>query len=153
MRHFVEIQSYLNKMDKSFPIMWSFMDHHGNSSTSQRIDLMKRYIDVFGVSSIQTLLGDREFVGDEWLTYFVENSIPFSIRLRKDMYIETEDGRRFQFSSLLQKKRNGRWKGWLCGMARTPENFLRFEGKNMGITCESAQVEAKAWQMPSGEWV
>ena len=22
-----------------------------------------------------------------------------------------------------------------------------------GITCESAQVEARAWQMPSGEWV
>ena len=29
------------------PVMWSFMDHRGNSSTSQRIDLMKRYIDVF----------------------------------------------------------------------------------------------------------
>ena len=113
------------------PVMWSFMDHRGNSSTSQRIDLMKRYIDVFGVSSILTLLGDREFVGDEWLTYLVENNIPFSIRLRKDMYIETEDGRRFQFSSLLHKKRNGRWKGWLCGMARTPENLLRFEGKNI----------------------
>ena len=27
-------------------VMWSFMDHRGNSSTSQRIDLMKRYIDV-----------------------------------------------------------------------------------------------------------
>ena len=46
------------------------------------------------------------------------------------MYIETEDGRRLQFSSLLHKKRNGRWKVWLSGMARTPENFLRFEGKN-----------------------
>ena len=25
--------------------------------------------------------------------------------------------------------------------------------KAKGITCESAQVEARAWQMPSGEWV
>ena len=23
---------------------------------------------------------------------------------------------------------------------------------DMGITCESAQVEGRAWQMPSGEW-
>ena len=113
------------------PEIWLFMDHRGNSSTLQRIDLMKRYIDVFRVSSIQALLGDREFVGDEWLTYHVENNIPFSIFPRKDMYIETEDGRRFQFSSLLHKKRNGRWIGWLCGMARTPENLLRFEGKNI----------------------
>ena len=22
----------------------------------------------------------------------------------------------------------------------------------LGITCESAQVEGRAWQMPSGEW-
>ena len=113
------------------PVMWSFMDHRGNSSTSQRIDLMKQYIDVFGVPSIQTLLGDQEFVGDEWLTYLAENNLSFSIHLRKDLYIEAEDGRRFQFSLLLHKKRNGRWKGWLCGMARAPENLLRLEGKNI----------------------
>ena len=80
------------------------MDHRGNSSTSQRIDFMKQYIDVFGVPSIQTLLGDQEFVGDEWLTYLAENNISFSIHLRKDLYIEAEDGRRFQFSLLLHKK-------------------------------------------------
>ena len=107
------------------------MDHRGNSSTSQRIDFMKQYIDVFGVPSIQTLLGDQEFVGDEWLTYLAENNISFSIHLRKDLYIEAEDGRRFQFSLLLHKKRNGRWKGWLCGIARAPENLLRLEGKNI----------------------
>ena len=27
------------------------------------------------------------------------------------------------------------------------------ETKKRGITCESAQVEGRAWQMPSGEWV
>ena len=76
-------------------------------------------------------MGDREFGGDEWLTYPVENNISFSILLSKDMYIETEDGRLIQFSSLLPKKRNGRWKGWLNSMARTPENLLRFEGNNI----------------------
>ena len=25
--------------------------------------------------------------------------------------------------------------------------------QKMGITCKSAQVEGRAWQMPSGEWV
>ena len=25
--------------------------------------------------------------------------------------------------------------------------------KTLGITCESTQVEVRAWQMPSGEWV
>ena len=76
---------------------------------------------------------DREFVGDKWFGYLVENKIPFVTRLRKDMHIETENGngKKFQFFSLLRKKRNGRWEGWLCGMARTPENLLRFEGKRL----------------------
>ena len=108
------------------PIMWSHMGHGGNSSTEQRIELMKRYIDEFGVESIQSLLADREFVGDDWFTYLVESMIPFVIRPRKDMHIETEDGKQFQFSSLLRKRCKGQWKGWLCGMDRTPENLLRF---------------------------
>ena len=111
--------------------MWSHMGHSGNSSTEQRIELMKRYIDEFGVESIQSLLADREFVGDDWFTYLVENKIPFVIRLRKDMHIETEDGKHFQFFSLLRKRYNGQWNSWLCGMARTPENLLRFEGKKI----------------------
>ena len=113
------------------PIMWTCLNHRGNSSTKQRIDLMERYIAVFGVSSIQSLLGDREFVGDKWFAYLIENKLPFCIRLRKDMHIEIEDGKKFQFSSLLRKYRKGRWKGWLCSMARTPENLLGFEGKKI----------------------
>ena len=75
--------------------MWSHMGHGGNSSTEQRIELMKRYVDEFGVESIQSLLADREFGGDDWFTYLVKNMIPFAIRLRKDMHIETEDGKHF----------------------------------------------------------
>ena len=33
------------------------------------------------------------------------------------------------------------------------ELFPELQAEVWGITCESAQVEAKAWQMPSGEWV
>ena len=111
------------------PIMWLHVGHGGNSSTEQRIELMNQYIDEFGVETIQALLADREFVGDDWFTYLVEKTVPFVIFLRKNMHIETEDGKQFQFSSLVRKRCKGQWKGWLCGMARTPENLLRFEVK------------------------
>ena len=113
------------------PLMWSFLNHPGNSSTPHRIGLIQRYLRVFGASSIKALLADREFIGDEWLSYLVESNVPFVIRLREDMHIETEDGRRFQFRSLLRKQRKGQWTGWLPGMARTPENPLRFEGRKI----------------------
>ena len=32
-------------------------------------------------------------------------------------------------------------------------SVLDIETLGLGITCESAQVEVRAWQMPSGEWV
>ena len=113
------------------PLMWSFLSHRGNSSTRQRIDLIERYLRVFGASSIEALLADREFVGDEWMTYLIEKNVPFVIRLREDMYIETEDRRPFQFRALLRKRRKGKWTGWLSGMQRTSENLLRFEGRKI----------------------
>ena len=118
------------------PIMWSHMGHGGNSSTEQRIELMRRYIDEFGVESIQSLLADREFVGDDWFTYLVENKIPFVIRLRKDMHIETEDGKHFQFFHSFAKgvRDNGKagyaaWPGHrkiYCGLKgkRSKTNWL-----------------------------
>ncbi|WP_136661803.1 transposase [Nitratireductor sp. XY-223] len=105
------------------------LSHRGNSSTPQRIDLMERYLRVFAASSIEALLADREFVGVDWMAYLIENNVPFVIRLRENMRIETEGGRVFQLRSLLRKRCKGQWKGWLPGMARTPENLLRFEGK------------------------
>lgn len=113
------------------PLMWSFLAHRGNSSTQQRIAMMKRYLRVFGASSIEALLADREFIGEDWLMYLIENNVPFVIRLREDMYIETEDGRRLQFRSLLRKRSKGKWSGWLPGMEHTSANLLRFEGKKI----------------------
>ncbi len=74
------------------PIMWTLLKHRGNSSTSQRINLLERYIEVFGVSSIKALLADREFVGHEWIGFLVTNDVPFTIRLHEYMYIEIKEG-------------------------------------------------------------
>ena len=43
----------------------------------------------------------------------------------------------------------------ICNFHTTRELEALFEidKEDWGITCESAQVEAKAWQMPNGEWV
>ena len=62
------------------PLMWSLLDHGGNSSTGQRIALMRRYLRLFEVSSIDALLADREFVGARWLEFLNENNVPFVVR-------------------------------------------------------------------------
>ena len=48
----------------AFPILFKMMPKFGNSSTSERIELLQRYIELFGINTIDCLLADREFVGN-----------------------------------------------------------------------------------------
>ena len=67
------------------PPMWSLLEHGGNSSTAQRIALMRRYLHLFDPSSIDALRADREFVGARWLEFLNENIVPFCVRLRENL--------------------------------------------------------------------
>ena len=71
----------------AFPIMFKMMPKFGNSSTNERIDLMERFIVLFGLDSIDCLLADREFIGDEWLGYLNSNRIRYHIRIRENFWV------------------------------------------------------------------
>lgn len=47
----------------AIPLMFRMLDKQGNSSTAERISLMRDFMDWFGRDSIDCLLADREFVG------------------------------------------------------------------------------------------
>lgn len=114
------------------PLLWTVLDHPGNSNTDQRIALMDRYLALFGVSSITILLADREFIGAAWLEFLCKNNIPFAIRLREDMQVRLEGGVIHPFRSLMRKERTARiWVGWLNGMATVSETRLDFAAKRL----------------------
>lgn len=71
----------------AFPILYALMPKFGNSSTSERIEIMERYIALFGIDSIDCLLGDREFVGDIWFAYLNQNKIRYHIRIRENFWV------------------------------------------------------------------
>lgn len=71
----------------AFPILFKMMPKFGNSSTNERIELLQRYIDLFGIETIDCLLADREFVGDKWLEYLNFNSIKYHIRIRENFWV------------------------------------------------------------------
>jgi len=72
----------------AIPILYTMMPKFGNSSTAERIELMQRYIDLFGVDTIDCLLADREFVGDQWLAYLNTRRIRYHIRIRENFWID-----------------------------------------------------------------
>ena len=67
----------------AIPLYWRALDKRGNSNTQERIALIKEFIDGFGKARIAGLLGDREFVGDNWLAYLLDQQIAFDLRVKK----------------------------------------------------------------------
>lgn len=71
----------------AFPLMFKMLDKRGNSNTKERIDLITKYLDWFGIDTINCLLADREFVGEKWLEFLNENQIRYHIRIRNNFKI------------------------------------------------------------------
>jgi hypothetical protein len=71
----------------AFPVLFTMMPKFGNSSTSERVELLQRYIDLFCIDTIECLLADREFVGDHWIAYLNFNRIRYHIRIRENFWI------------------------------------------------------------------
>jgi hypothetical protein len=93
----------------AIPLMWTLLGRAGNSSTKQRTALFKRFCTLFGADKIAGLMGDREFVGNDWMNFLIERKIPFILRLKED-FIVTWQGRRYTLSSLLRKLKKGHGK-------------------------------------------
>ena len=71
----------------AFPILMLMLDKRGNSDTPERISIVNKYIQLFGRDTIDCLLADREFVGEQWIAYLNRRSIRYYIRIRENFYI------------------------------------------------------------------
>jgi hypothetical protein len=113
------------------PLMWTLLDHSGNSTTAQRIALMKRYLARFEAASVRMLLADREFIGQEWFAFLTERKIPFTIRVKEEQIIRV-DGRTFSLRSWLTRCRGARgFEAVLPGRAGHPDLHLHFGARRI----------------------
>ena len=71
----------------AFPIMFTMLNKRGNSNSQQRIDLLNRFISLFGSDCIDCLVADREFVGDKWFEFLNKNKIRYYIRIRNNFKV------------------------------------------------------------------
>lgn len=66
----------------------------GNSSINERMSLLNCYIKTFGKDSIKVLLGDREFMGYEWITRLKNKKIPYVMRMKEyGLKIQNREGK------------------------------------------------------------
>jgi hypothetical protein len=108
----------------AFPLLFTMLPKFGNSCTQERIELMERYIRLFGLESIDCLLADREFIGQHWINYLNRMSIRYHIRIKENFWVTIpKNGQKVKVSWLFNHLRLNSWdlyqgivniKGQLC---------------------------------------
>lgn len=92
----------------AIPICWSWLNKGGNSKSGERIELIKMFTDTFGKDCIAGLLGDREFIGKNWVSWLVKENIPFYFRIKNGNKVSICNGKSFKvekiFANLKQKE-------------------------------------------------
>ena len=79
----------------AIPIVWYLLSKkskQGNSGYRDRIRVMKKFIDIFGVDKIEVLVADREFVGEIWFKWLKKREIPFCIRIMNNKHVKVGRG-------------------------------------------------------------
>ena len=83
----------LTENDIFIPLVWKDLGHKGNSDSQQRIDLIDKLLTWWKSLEIPLptfeICGDREFIGEYWLTTLAQRDIKYVIRLRCNLSFET----------------------------------------------------------------
>jgi hypothetical protein len=70
------------------PILFELLDKKGNSIQLERMNLMDKFVSLFGTQRIRSFTADREFIGKEWIGYLIDKKIPFYIRIKKNTRVK-----------------------------------------------------------------
>lgn len=80
----------------SVPLLWTVLPECGASDTAERIELLARFVALFGKERLRFVTADREFIGKEWIGWLLSERIPFRIRIKAGEYLTHWDGRRWR---------------------------------------------------------
>jgi hypothetical protein len=94
----------------SIPLFAVELDKAGNSNTKERVDLLEQFDQVFGFDRIQSLMADREFIGEVWLSILITNKIPFFIRVKENSLVPYGDDS-ISIKSLFRHLKFGEYRG------------------------------------------
>jgi len=94
----------------AFPILWITFSKRGNSNTGERIDLLERFIKIFGAEKIKCLFGDREFIGSKWFAFLLKKQIHFIMRIKENFQITNAKGHFVTVKNLFRDLKVGEYK-------------------------------------------
>ena len=67
----------------AIPIFWKLLEKAGNATGKEHIEIVERFVKIFGRSRIAGVLADREFANSIFFGWLNDNKIPFYIRIKE----------------------------------------------------------------------
>ena len=83
------------------PLYWELLDNRsGNSNAADRIALLQVCVQLLGKDRIGLVLGDREFVGQQWFKWLKDTRLNFVMRLPRHHLLTFSTGRQQAIADL-----------------------------------------------------
>ena len=87
------------------PIWFECLDNNGgNSNTDDRAYVLLCCIKYLGLSRIKCVIGDCEFIGEDWVAFLMKNGISFYLDVRSNQYF-THGEKVYQISKYMQNRK------------------------------------------------
>ena len=72
----------------TLPLVWTALEHDGNSSTDVCLDLVRRLLKALPARRWKGLVADREFIGGKWFAFLKKQRIRRAVRIRRDAVVD-----------------------------------------------------------------
>jgi hypothetical protein len=119
----------------AFPLLMLMLDKRGNSDTPERIAIINRYIKLFGRETIDCIVADREFVGENWMAYLNRRKIRYYIRIRENFIIEDpRNGKKIKAFVMFSDLK--------CGQTRCNQRIYRVNGQLCYLSASKVKDKA-----------
>ncbi len=138
--------------DIAFPVMIYPLSSKGNSSSAMRINMIFDFISSISCH-IDYLVADREFIGDQWLSYLQEIGLRYVIRCRENQFFNSQKGLQKKAKALFANLTSGYCTSWLMknGLyltgARATNGQLWVLLSNIFDGEEAVEVYASRWKI------
>ncbi len=107
-KHWVNVLMLsLSYKNIAIPLFWTVLEEKGCSDNTERKEILKRFIDEFGVENVRFVTADREFASKEWLRFLVERKISFRLRIKANVGITDKHGKPTKASKMLRTLKSG----------------------------------------------
>lgn len=91
----------------ALPVLWRVLPKKGCASTGEKLEVVSRFVRLFGARSIEFLAADREFADRKLFRYLRASGIDFRIRVKRNALVANGRGQVVQAWRLFRSQRTG----------------------------------------------